>query len=201
MRWWLVIALVVILSGCFTAGKRGGGAALAVYDFGVESVTPAMVGAQSSIALEVRAPLWFDSLGIQYRLVYIDASRLREYGQARWVGSPAQLIQQYLSQQLGMRPVGQGKTVCVLRIEITEFSQVFDSAERSKGVLQGRAQWLDRSRNEQAGSNFDIQVNSPTADSRGAVSALQGAVKQLADEIRGQQHALSAGGKKPDCAA
>jgi uncharacterized lipoprotein YmbA len=201
MRWLWVIGAVVFLSGCFTAGKRGGNSALAVYDLGQVSSSPVVVENFGSVALEVRAPLWFDALGIQYRLAYVDSSRLREYGQARWAGPPAQLIQQRLSQQLGLKSVGQGKTACVLRIDIIEFSQVFDSAERSRGVLQGRAQWLDRSRNALGELKLDIQVNSPSADSRGAVSALQGTVEKLEYDLREWQKSLSASGKTAICSA
>jgi ABC-type uncharacterized transport system auxiliary subunit len=140
-------------------------------------------------------------LGIEYRLAYVDPSRLREYGQARWAGPPAQLIQQRLIQQLGLTLVGQGKSSCVLRIEIAEFSQVFDSRERSKGVLQGRALWLDRSRHVLSELILDIQVDAPSADSRGGVSALQSTVTKLAGELQVWQKSLRANGKNVTCAS
>ena len=201
MRWMLLVGAVVFLSGCFTAGKRGGNSALAVYDLGFMPSPSVVVESFGPVALEVRAPLWFDSLGIQYRLAYVDSSRLREYGQARWAGPPAQLIQQRLSQQLGLKSVGQGKAACVLRIDITEFSQIFDSTELSRGVFQGRAQWLDRSRNVLVELKFDIQVNSPSADSRGAVSALQGAVEKLEHDLRLWQKSPGSSGKTATCPA
>lgn len=199
MRWLWVIGVVVFLSGCFTSGKRGGNEVLAVYDLGPASPAPAILESFGPVALEVWAPLWFDSMGLAYRLAYADASRLREYGQARWAGPPAQLIQQRLIQQLGLTSVGQGKSICVLRIEVSEFSQVFDSLERSRGVLQGRAQWLDKSRHVLGESRLDIQVNSPSSDSRGGVSALQGAVMQLAVNLQMWQKALWASGKIATC--
>lgn len=199
MRWLWVIGVVVMFSGCFTSGKRGGSEALAVYDLGPASPAPIALGSLGPVALEVRAPLWFDSMGISYRLAYADSSRLREYGQARWAGPPAQLIQQRLIQQLGLASVGQGKSVCVLRIEIAEFSQVFGSFERSKGVLQGRAQWLDKSRHVLDEFRLDIQMSAPSADSRGGVSALQDAVVQLAVDLQLWQKALRASGKIAAC--
>jgi ABC-type uncharacterized transport system auxiliary subunit len=200
MRCLWAIGLAILLSGCFTSGKRGGNDTLAVYDLGPPVSALSSTEPIGPVALEVRAPLWFDSLGIDYRLAYVDPSRLREYGQARWAGPPAQLIQQRLIQQLGLTTVGQGKSICVLRIEITEFSQVFDSRERSKGVLQGRAQWLDRSRHVISELILDIQVDAPSADSRGGVSALQSAVTKLASELQVWQKSLRANGKNVPCA-
>jgi hypothetical protein len=77
---------------------------------------------------------------------------------------------------------------------------VFDSRERSKGVLQGRAQWLDRSRHVISELILDIQVDAPSADSRGGVSALQSAVTKLASELQVWQKSLRANGKNVPCA-
>jgi hypothetical protein len=49
-------------------------------------------------------------------------------------------------QQLGMRPSGQGRTRCVLRIDVDVFAQIFNDPETSRGHLQGRAQLLDSTR-------------------------------------------------------
>ena len=99
MRRLLPWLLALSLAGCFTAGKRGGDNAMAVYDFG--TAAPVLVEASRTIpvALEVRAPLWFDTLGIDYRLAYQDGARLREYARSRWAGPPAQLLQQQLARQ------------------------------------------------------------------------------------------------------
>jgi len=198
MRWLLWLSICVSLAGCFTAGKRGDNA-LAVYDLGLSPVRLIEAERKQQIALEVRAPLWFDALGIEYRLAYADASRLREYGRARWAGPPAQLIQQRLMQQLGLSMAGQGQSNCLLRVEITEFSQVFTSPESSKGVLQGRAQWLDRSRKQLAEQTLNIEKAAPSPDSRGGVSALQATAEQLAIDLLAWEKQLLAAGKAGVC--
>lgn len=199
MRRLVMLFLCLSLAACFTAGKRGE-SGLAVYDLGLSPARLIEGERKSPMALEVRAPLWFDALGIEYRLAYTDASRLREYGRARWAGPPAQLIQQRLMQQLGLTAAGQGRTNCVLRVEISEFSQVFTRPESSKGVLQGRAQWLDRSRRQIAELTINIEKPAPSLDSRGGVSALQQAAEQLAFDLLAWEKQLRAAGKAGVCA-
>ena len=199
MRSLVMFILCLSLAACFTAGKRGENS-LAVYDLGLSPLRLIEGERKPPMALEVRAPLWFDALGIEYRLAYIDASRLREYGRARWAGPPAQLIQQRLMQQLGLMAVGQGRTNCVLRIEISEFSQVFTRPESSKGVFQGRAQWLDRSRRQIAELVINIEKPAPSLDSRGGVSALQQTAEQLAIDLLAWEKQLQTAGTIGVCA-
>lgn len=198
MRWLLSLSICMSLAGCFTAGKRGENTS-AVYDLGLSPVRLIQAERKQPIAVEVRAPLWFDAMGIEYRLAYADISRLREYGRARWAGPPAQLIQQRLMQQLGLSMAGQGQSNCLLRVEITEFSQVFVSPESSKGVLQGRAQWLDRSRKQIAERTLNIEKAAPSQDSRGGVRALQATTEQLAIDLLAWEKQLLAAGNAGIC--
>lgn len=193
MRRLLILLLCGLLSACFTAGKRGGDSALAVYDFGPAATSLLAAPRKQPMALEVRAPLWFDSLGIDYRLAYVDVARLREYARARWAGPPAQMIQQRLMQQLDYSISGQGQARCVVRLEITEFSQLFASPESSKGVLQGRVVLLDQSRRQLAELDLRIEKMAISQDARGGVSALTATVEQLAADLLAWEKSQSAG--------
>lgn len=183
MRLVILLLLVVSLGGCFTAGKRGGDVALAVYDLGAFKDSTAGAQRKRPMAIEVRAPLWFDSLGIDYRLGYAEPNRLREYSRARWVGPPAQLIQLRLIRDLGYIPSGQGKAACVLRVDIDEFSQVFDTVETSRAVLQGRVQWLDRGRGRLLEKQIVLQAQASSPDSQGGVTAMGQLVGELSGSI------------------
>lgn len=199
MRWLAAVLLGLCLSACFTAGKRGGDTPLAIYDFGPPSSSLLPAPRKQPVALEVRAPLWFDSLGIDYRLTYVEASRLREYARARWAGPPAQLIQQRLSQRLGYVMAGQGQTRCLVRLEITEFSQLFAAADSSRGVLQGRALLLDRSRRQVAELALSLEKPAPSADARGGVEALTLTVEQLAIDLFAWEKTLADGAVAGGC--
>jgi ABC-type uncharacterized transport system auxiliary subunit len=199
MRWLACLILCLNLSGCFSGGKRGGDSPLAVYDFGPAAASLRAVPRKQPVALEVRAPLWFDSQGIDYRLAYEDAARLREYARTRWAGPPVQLIQQRLIQQLGLSMAGQSQARCLLRIEIAEFSQVFATADASRGVLQGRVVLLDRSRQQLAELVLNLEKPSPSPDARGGVTALTGAVDQLAADLADWEGTLLKAGNPGDC--
>lgn len=199
MRRLVVLLLALSLGACFTSGKRGAEQGLAIYDLGAPSAPLVDEERKSPIAVEVRAPLWMDSLGVNYRLGYADPSRLREYSQVRWAGAPARLVQQRLMQQLGLSNSGQVGARCVLLVEINEFSQIFSSPERSKGILQGRALWLDQSRRQLAELNLAIASVAVSQDSRGGVRALQATVEQLTADLLAWEKQLIAGGKIRPC--
>lgn len=199
MRWLVCLTLCMGLSGCFSSGKRGGEIPLVVYDFGPVPATLPIIPRKQPVALEIRAPLWFDSQGIDYRLAYDDAARLREYARARWAGPPVQMIQQRLNRQLGYSMAGQSQSRCLVRIEITEFSQIFASAGESRGVLQGRVFLLDRSRRQLAELTLSLEKPAPSPDARGGVAALTGAVDQLASDLSGWEKRLVEAGHAGGC--
>jgi len=183
MKKLLGLICCLMLAACFTSGKRGGDAPLAIYDFGPPPAEALVAPRPAPLALEVRAPLWFDTMGIGYRLAYVDAARLREYAKARWAGPPALLLQQRLSQQLRLSPSGLGQARCLVRIEISEFSQVFSAPDSSRGVVQGRVLLLDRSRRQVAELPINLEKTAATQDARGGVGALTEAVDQLAADL------------------
>lgn len=199
MRWPVCLILCLVLVGCFSAGKRGSDTPLVIYDFGPPSSGIMVPPRLQPVALEVRAPLWFDALGIDYRLAYVDAARLREYARARWAGPPAQMIQQRLSQQLGYAMAGQGQTRCLIRIEIAEFSQVFATPESSRGVLQGRILLLDRARRQLAEQALNVEKPAASADARGGVGALTATVGQLSENLAAWEKQLLDAGNAGGC--
>jgi cholesterol transport system auxiliary component len=201
MRHLTMVACCLLLAACYSTGKQGGDSALNVYDFGLPVLQSPAKPLRSELAVEVRAPLWMDSMGIEYRLLYAEPARLRDYTRARWAGPPAQLIQQRLMQQLGLMPAGQGRTRCVLRIDIDAFAQVFDDPVTSRGQLRGRAQLLDRNRALLTAYEFRIEKPAQSADSRGGVAALTAAVDQLTVDLENWEQSLRSTGKGAACSA
>lgn len=198
MRLIFSLLMTTLLAGCFTAGKRGAEQALAIYDLGPPANTERQQR-KTPLAIEVRAPLWFDAMGIEYRLAYADVARLREYANARWVGPPAQLIQQKLVQQLGFVPHGQSRARCVLRVDITEFSQIFETPETSHSLVQARLQWLDHSRMRIAERDFNLRSAAPSPDARGGVSALSASISALTVTVQQWESELMASGQMKAC--
>ncbi len=200
MRRFAVLAVCFLLSACFPAGRRGTESVPAIYDLGL---SPAILVAERPVglALEVHAPPWLDAVGIDYRLAYRDAAQRHEYAHARWAGPPAQLIQQRLRQSLALSGQGQARASCFIRLEISEFGQIFATPESSKGLLLGRAYWLDRSRRPIAELNLEIEKPAPTPDSSGGIKALQATVDQLSIDLLSWEKRLRQSGKISGCSS
>lgn len=171
-----------------------------VYDFG-----PGQVGAAAAPrarAALVLPPVAMDNqsasdTALYYRLAYANAQLLRPYSLARWSQSPALLLTQALRARLGqdgavlsvgtvaLAPSG-GRLPGVLRVELEEFSQVFDSPQASHALLRARASLLanaEAGEQLQAQKLFVVQRSAATPDAAGGARALADAAAQLADEL------------------
>jgi len=175
----LALAALTALAGCSTPATR-----LTVYDFGPGSTTPTMANRMAALPpvllAEVEAAAALDSSAVLYRLAYADAQQPRPYAQARWSMPPAQLLRQRLRETLGQRrsvltPMDAlAPGTLTLRLELEEFSQLFDSAHSSAGLVRLRAT-LGRSGSPPkpvAQTSFVVQHPASTADAAGGVRAL-----------------------------
>ena len=173
-----------------------------VYDFGPGQQTapaPAAPAAARAIVLAdvVSTGMPDADSGLNYRLAYTNVQQLRPYRDARWSQPPAQLLTQALRERLGQgRAVltegGMGVRLAdgarpdVLRLQLEEFSQVFDAPQTSHALVRLRAS-LARSTHgsEQllAQRLFVVQRPAATPDAVGGAKALAEAAGQLADEV------------------
>ena len=178
---WLAIGSAALLSACAVSPRNQTPAR--VYDFGLPSVQ-SPENRWTGMVLEVRSPSWFETLGIDYRLAYDDPLRLREYADSRWAVNPGVLLAQRLRQSMGFAAVaGNSEAECLLRVELLEFSQVFDSPESSRGVLQGELVLFDGKRRRLAERQFLVERRAVTPDARGGVGALVLSASGLADAL------------------
>lgn len=203
----LVFALA--LSGCATPR----GSTVLVYDFGPGASAPMPEQRTTAAPLpplalaEVAAVAALDNTAVLYRLGYADANLLQPYAQARWSMPPAQLLRQQLRSVLGARrpvmSVSEGLQFPagsqVLRLELEEFSQLFDSAQSSRGLLRLRATLTQTAPGgEVLLAQRTVLVSSPAAtqDAAGGVRALAAAaaaaVTQLDEWVQQTQGAAAA---------
>ena len=188
----------LVLSGC---GALQPAARPVVYDFGpgaLQQAPASRIAPLSPVALTgVHAVSALDSTAVLYRLTYSDAQQLRPYAQARWSMAPAELLRQRLREHLGQRRavlnpadgVLAAGPVLSLRIELDEFSHIFESANSSAGLVRLRATL------GQAGVNgggreklvaqrsFVVQRPSTSQDAAGGVRALSAAAEAAIQEI------------------
>lgn len=172
-RKFYLLSLLLGLSAC--AGNRNSAdASVAYHDFG-----PAPMVASAPVlaaSLEVRMPSWLDSLSVQYRLLYAEPTRLREFAQARWAANPSALIGERLRQRLGL--VG---GACRLSLRLEEFSQQFADVRQSTAVLRG--EWVLSGPDGQLLGRRPLRLSQPAAATAEAgVVALATLSTQAAEE-------------------
>lgn len=191
------LLLVLMLGACAGSARND---VAAVYDFGLPSPVVAPDGGWPKLALEVRSPPWLDASAIDYRLAYDDPLKRRHYVDSRWAGAPAGLIANRLRQQLGAAD-GNGNVAadCLLRVELQEFSQVFDSPQASRALLQGRASLIDGKRRPVAEREVSIEMTAATPDAPGGVKALVLAGNELGLQLAGWMDGLKKSKGLPAC--
>ena len=195
----LALSFASLLAGCAATPDKPVRAS--VYDFGPGATTPAAASASALppvVLADIEASSALDSSAVQYRLVYADAHQLLPYAQARWSAPPPQLIRQRLREQLAQgRPVldlAESAALArtgsamprVLRIELEEFSHVFDSPTQSWGLLRLRATLLENTAagEKLLGQRYVLKREpAPSADAPGGVRALAAATDAAAAEI------------------
>jgi cholesterol transport system auxiliary component len=166
-----VLLAALLLSAC--VGGAGNSVPSVTYDFGLPVARLAVGGTWPGLSLEVRSPSWVDSTNVDYRLAYADPLTRRQYVGSRWAGAPAQLIAQRLRQQLGVvSATANSATDCLIRVELQEFSQVFDSPQSSRGVLTASVSLIDGKRRVVAERLAVIDKPALGADASGGVQAL-----------------------------
>lgn len=193
-----LLAAVLALAGCQALPDKP--TEQTMYDFGPVATVPA-AGAATGLPLQlpdVQVTGILETSALLYRLAYEDVNRLRPYAFARWSAEPGELLRQRLRDVLGRdRPVldsaasaaltRRGATPPpVLRVELEEFSQVFDSPAASRGVVRVRCTLLESTGGGErlvAQRSFQVERPAPTPDAAGGVRAMAAASDALAQEL------------------
>lgn len=152
------------------------------------------------VLAEVQTPAGADnSTAMFYRLGYADHQEQRAYQGARWSLPPAQMLEQRLRTRLALeRPVltekdnlsispNDPRPLGLLRLEMVEFSQVFDSAQSSQAVVRIRASLIAQDRrggNVLLGQQlFSAQTPASTGDAAGGARAMAASVNNLSTQL------------------
>lgn len=204
----LLLIFLLALAGCTLPRPN---AAVVMHDLGpgaLHSMTTNRMTLLPALELApVQANVALGSTAMLYRLAYADIQQPRAYALARWSVPPAQLIDQRLREQLGQirsilapgdvvppRPAATSASAPVaivqpmrsLRVNLEEFSQLFEAADKSSALLRMRATVLQRSAAGDvllAQRSFVVQHRATTPDVRGGVQALTMATDQAIAEL------------------
>ncbi len=195
----LLLVLLAALAGCKALPDKP--TRQTMYDFGPAAPYEGTVSAQRPALLllpEVEVSGILETPALLYRLGYQNPHELLPYAFARWSAPPGQLVRQRLRDVLGRdRPVLDssagaaltrrgGTPPPVLRVELEEFSQLFDAPGESKGVVRLRCTLLENTGGGErlvAQRSFDLQRPATSADAAGGVRALTAATEAAAQEI------------------
>jgi len=185
---------IVLLAGCGALPEKP--VRPAVYDFGPGLVVkPAPSENLPPLLLaDIDAPAAVDGTAVLFRLAYADVQQLRPYAQARWSMPPAQLVRQRMRETLGQQravlPQADGvaprAAALTLRVALEEFSQLFEAADRSTGLVRVRATLSQGGAGRDqlvAQRSFVVQRDSTSADAAGGVRALTAATDAVIADI------------------
>ena len=187
----LCVVVCTLLAPAACSLAPSGGGEVAAYDFGTAAAReggPRL--RQPLLVYEVSGPAWMDSALIHYRLAYRDASRPQAYAGSRWVMAPAALLTNRLRQRLAragggvILPTDGLRVPVALRVELDEFTQVFDAEDRSRAVVRLRAS-LVGSRSLIAQKAFSVDQAAASQDAEGGVRALTAASDEVIEQLLG----------------
>ena len=184
------LLFVGLLCGCTLAPQPR--PSVAVYDFGLQHSPEDAPRMNARLLVpDIAAPAWLDSPNINYRLAYANDARSRAYANSRWVAAPAALLSQRLRQcisainEKGAIDNREGAQADYLvRMELQEFSQVFDSEQASYALIRLHASLIRRPEGTLiTQQSFTVKREAPKPNAEGAVKALTDASDELIDEL------------------
>lgn len=161
------------------------------YDLGLLPATAAATAASALPAIslaDVNAPAWLDNNMMYFRLAYANQQQPRPYANSRWTMPPAQLFQQRLKTRVAqaggtvLAMSDAALNVPLLRIDLDDFTQTFDTPSHSLATLQIRAS-LFNGRILLAQKSFSRQMATSSADAAGAASAFVAANDGVIDDL------------------
>jgi cholesterol transport system auxiliary component len=182
-------ALAMLLAfGVLAAGCAGNPAAISDirYDLGPPNPTASAGPLPAVKVLDVSAPDTLESDKLIYRLSYADAQQTASYANSHWTMAPSQLLTQRLRSAVSSRGTvltgADGVRAPVLKVDLSEFEQVFDSRSESHAAVTARAT-LTQSGKVISQRTFIARAPSSSADAAGGAQALAAASDDLVAQI------------------
>ena len=180
------LAAALLLGGCASRGPLP-----TFYDFGPPAAPVAqMTSAPLPVLViaDANGPSWLDSQRMYYWLLYADAQQSRPYAYNRWNTPPLQLLSQRLKTRVAQSGVKVLSTtdaaagMPLLRIDVDDFSQNFDTQTQSSGHVSLRAS-LFRGHRLIDQKTFSRSGPAGSADAQGGAQALAAASDAIAADL------------------
>lgn len=178
----------LVAAGLLAAGCTSTPAALSDirYDFGPPKPASS-AGTQPAVkVLDVSAPEVLRSDKLVYRIGYADSQQVAAYASSHWTMPPSELLTQRLRGALSSRGTvltgADGVPAPVLKVDLNEFEQVFDSQAQSHAAVTARAT-LTQNGKVIGQRTFISRAPSRSADAAGGAQALAAASDDLVAQI------------------
>jgi cholesterol transport system auxiliary component len=182
-----VVALCTLLAACSPTRREA--VPIRYFDFGADTAAvPLKIPSVLQIP-NISAPEWLESTAIQYRLAFRDPQAVYTYATGRWLAPPNSLLTSRVKSLLGggagiASPADAIRTGCVVRVELEDFSQTFDSEKSSHVTARARASLVvNEGKSLIAQQTFGGDRPAPSADLSGGVTALGASGDALAGDI------------------
>lgn len=187
-------------SGLMLAACASQAPAPMLYDFGLLSAMPnrgqevAEIAAPTPTSTPALAmfdptgPAWLDSPKMAYRLSYAEPQQSRFYAFSQWNATPLQLLGARLKSRIAQAGVTvlpgleMAASANLLRLEVDDFSQQFDTPKHASGHIALRAS-LFRQHRLIGQKSFESTNNASSADAIGGAKALAVAADTIAAEL------------------
>jgi cholesterol transport system auxiliary component len=188
MKKLLSLLFALLLAGCAVARPESP----ELFDLGpLRPVQGTALPALPPVSIaEIGVPTWLDRPLMFYRLNYANDQQPHAYAHSRWVMPPAQLIAQRLKARIAQAggaalSASDGALgVPVLRIDVDDFTQVFEAPGRSTGKVALRASAFN-GQQLIAQKTFSRQASAPTPDAEGGARAMaQASDETITDVMR-----------------
>lgn len=176
MRSLSAFACAALLAGC--ASTKG--PAPTSFDFGPltgSTLAAAPANYPAIVVSDVTGPALLDTQRMYYRLMYADAQQSRPYAFNQWAANPMQLLTQRMKARMAQAGVKVLNTtdasggLPLLRLEVDDFSQNFDTQTQSSASITLRAS-LFRSHKLIDQRTFTRSMPAASADAPGGARAL-----------------------------
>jgi cholesterol transport system auxiliary component len=188
-----MIAAGTLLAGCATKSDLQ-----TLYDLGPAASYESKNSSGSAplCIAEISAPAWLESPSMTYRLAYADVQQPRPYSGSRWAMPPTQLFGQLLKSRMAQGGPVLSETDCagnllLLRIEVDDFTQIFDTPAQSRVQIALRAS-VFQGRVLLAQKNFLEQDAAQSPDAASGAKALLAASETLTGKMMAWLAALPA---------
>lgn len=183
----LILLLAALSGACVTGGEPSSRTTL--YDLGLLPAKPLVEADLPALAIaRVTAPEWLNGPQMYYRLTYVNNQQPRPYANSQWIMSAARLFEERIKSHIGqaggqvMSATSGITRLPTVRIEIDDFTHVFESPEKSYAQVIARVAVLE-GRNLIGQRTFTQRVPAPTPNAEGGAKAMALATDAMMADI------------------